>query len=168
MKELFQLTRMLFTSKPGDFGTPQLLAMKHYPFKGNRFMMWCGRMIYRADNAGKIEKYMQTYAYVETFTHETIHLRQAQKAGSWVKYYWKYFCEWIKGNPVIAPASSAYYTIPYEMEAYANQHNPDYAARYTGEFLHCYDIRKHRKQIYRSYGRPSNEWLKYLRSIKKV
>ncbi len=48
MKELWQLIKMLFSSKPGDFDTPELLAMKHYPFKGYRFMMWCGRMIYRA------------------------------------------------------------------------------------------------------------------------
>lgn len=34
MKELWQLIKMLFSSKPGDFDTPELLAMKHYPFKG--------------------------------------------------------------------------------------------------------------------------------------
>ena len=44
MKELWQLIKMLFSSKPGDFDTPELLPMKHYPFKGYRFMMWCGRM----------------------------------------------------------------------------------------------------------------------------
>ena len=33
MKELWQLIKMLFSSKPGDFDTPELLPMKHYPFK---------------------------------------------------------------------------------------------------------------------------------------
>ena len=98
MKELWQLIKMLFSSKPGDFDTPKLLSMKHYPFKGYRFMMWCGRMIYRIENKENIEKYMQTYAGKESMTHETIHLRQAQAVGSWVKYYWRYFVEWIKGN----------------------------------------------------------------------
>ena len=69
---------------------------------------------------------MQTYAGKESLTHETIHLRQAQVIGSWVKYYWRYFVEWVKGNPICHPASSAYYTIKYEMEAYANEGNPDY------------------------------------------
>lgn len=98
MKELWQLIKMLFSSKPGDFDTPELLAMKHYPFKGYRFMMWCGRMIYRAENKENIDRYMQTYAGKESLTHETIHLRQAQVIGSWVKYYWRYFVEWIKGT----------------------------------------------------------------------
>ena len=89
MKELWQLIKMLFSSKPGNFDNPQMLAMKHYPFKGYRFMMWCGRMIYRIENKENIEKYMQTYAGKESMTHETIHLRQAQFAGSWVKYYWR-------------------------------------------------------------------------------
>lgn len=83
MKELWQLIKMLFSSKPGDFDTPELLAMKHYPFKGYRFMMWCGRMIYRAENKENIDRYMQTYAGKESLTHETIHLRQAQVIGSW-------------------------------------------------------------------------------------
>jgi len=96
MKELWQLIKMLFSSKPGDFDTPELLAMKHYPFKGYRFMMWCGRMIYRAENKENIDRYMQTYAGKESLTHETIHLRQAQVIGSWVKYYWRYFVEWLR------------------------------------------------------------------------
>lgn len=87
---------MLFSSKPGDFDTPELLPMKHYPFKRYRFMMWCGRMIYRAENKENIDRYMQTYAGKESMTHETIHLRQAQVIGSWVKYYWRYFVEWVK------------------------------------------------------------------------
>lgn len=47
---------MLFSSKPGDFDTPKLLPVKHYPFKGYRFIMWCGRMIYRAENKENIDK----------------------------------------------------------------------------------------------------------------
>ena len=39
MKELWQLIKMLFSSKPGDFDTPELLPMKHYPFKRYRFMI---------------------------------------------------------------------------------------------------------------------------------
>ena len=165
MKELWQLIKMLFSSKPGDFDTPELLAMKHYPFKGYRFMMWCGRMIYRAENKENIDRYMQTYAGKESLTHETIHLRQAQVIGSWVKYYWRYFVEWVKGNPICLPASSAYYTISYEMEAYANEGNLDYPVNYDGSNLSRYKIKGGRKKLYKSIGGTSKAWKTYIRTL---
>lgn len=115
MKELWQLIKMLFSSKPGDFDTPELLPMKHYPFKGYRFMMWCGRMIYRAENKENIDRYMQTYAGKESLTHETIHLRQAQVIGSWVKYYWRYFVEWVKGT--LSAILRVRHIIPFRMKS---------------------------------------------------
>ena len=165
MKELWQLIKVLFSSKPGDFDTPRLLSMKHYPFKGYRFMMRCGRMIYRIENKENIEKYMQTYAGKESMTHETIHLRQAQAVGSWVKYYWRYFVEWIKGNPICHPASSAYYTISYEMEAYANEDNPDYPVNYDRNNLSRYKIKGGRKKMYKSVGGTSKAWKNYIRTL---
>ena len=165
MKELWQLIKMLFSSKPGDFDTPELLPMKHYPFKRYRFMMWCGRMIYRAENKENIDRYMQTYAGKESMTHETIHLRQAQVIGSWVKYYWRYFVEWVKGNPICHPASSAYYTISYEMEAYANESNLDYPVNYDGSNLSRYKIKGGRKKLYKSIGGTSKAWKTYIRTL---
>ncbi len=164
MKELFQLIKMLFSGKPGDFEEPQLLAMKHYPFKGYRFMMWCGRMVYHKENEETIRSYMETSSGKESLTHETIHLRQAQNAGTWIKYYWRYFIEWLKGNPVVHPASSAYYTIPYEMEAYANQDNPGYPANYDGGNLHRYRL-SGRKKLYKSLGGTSRAWKAYIKTL---
>ena len=115
MKELWQLIKMLFSSKPGDFDTPKLLPMKHYPFKGYRFIMWCGRMIYRAENKENIDRYMQTYAGKESLTHETIHLRQAQVTGSWVKYYWRYFVEWVKET--LSAILRVRHIIPFRMKS---------------------------------------------------
>ena len=131
----------------------------------HRFMMWCGRMIYRAENKENIDRYMQTYAGKESMTHETIHLRQAQVIGSWVKYYWRYFVEWIKGNPICHPASSAYYTIKYEMEAYANEGNPDYPVNYDGNNLSRYKIKSGRKKLYKSVGGTSKAWKTYIRTL---
>ena len=99
---------MLFSSKPGDFDTPELLPMKHYPFKGYRFMMWCGRMIYRAENTANIDRYMHTYAGKESMMHETIHLRQVQVIVSWVKYYWRDFVLRILRNYLRPTCSSCY------------------------------------------------------------
>lgn len=161
--EWIELIRMLFESKPSDFSEPQLLELKHFPFKGYRYMMWCGRMIYRADNRDKITAQAGTPDFRRSLTHETIHLRQAQLCGSWARYYWRYGVEWLRGNPIVHPSSSAYYTIPYEMEAYANEDNPQYAAEYTGEYLDRYRIKK-RKRAFKKYGN-AKAWKAYLKSI---
>lgn len=159
--ELIQLIKMLFGSKPSDFNEPQMLEMRHYPFSGYKYMMWCGRMIYRSSKRDRILSEIGTDRHKRSVTHETIHLRQAQVCGTWAKYYWKYFREWLKGNPLIHPASGAYYTIPFEMEAYANEDNPVYAQGYDGANLHLYEI-KNRKSTYRKY---KSEWKSYLKSL---
>lgn len=161
--ELIQLIKMLFSSKPSDFNEPQMLEMKHFPFSGYKYMMWCGRMIYRSSKRDRILSEIGTESHKRSITHETIHLKQAQICGTWIKFYWKYFCEWIKGNPIIHPASGAYYTIPFEMEAYANEDNPDYAKEYTGESLHCYKI-KNRKKTYKQHS-GKQRWKEFLKTI---
>lgn len=79
--------------------------MDHYPFSGYSAMSWCGYILTK-----KKESDIKT----TTWNHENIHLQQAKDKGSWLKYYADYVWEWIKGNPITYPASSAYYTIPYE------------------------------------------------------
>lgn len=59
-------------------------------------MMWCGRMIYRASKRSQVLSEMETELYRRSTTHETIHLKQAQLYDTWLKYYWRYFLEWIK------------------------------------------------------------------------
>lgn len=164
MKEFFLLIKMLFLSKPSNFSKPQLLGMKHYPFKGYRFMMWCGKMIYRIESEQTIKEHIQTKAFVDSMTHETIHLCQAQICGSWIKFYWRYLIEWVKGNPIIHPSSSAYYTIPYEMEAYANENNPKYVVGYNGKRLSRYKI-SGRKKLYKSLGCNSKAWKTYIKTL---
>lgn len=158
-KELWQLIKMMFASNPNEYNELELVGMNKFPFKGYKYMMWCGKIIYRLDDESP-------ELSIRSKTHETIHLKQAQVKGSWIKYYWRYVCEWIKGNPIVHPASSAYYTIPFEMEAYANEDNPDYPLNYDGRYLHCYNI-KNRKEIYRKYGN-SYAWKKYIKTIEKV
>lgn len=70
--------------------------------------------------------------------------------------------KWIKGNPIIYPASSAYYTIPYEMEAYANDDNFDYLKTRKPEDLDKYKI-KDRKKTYKA---NKKNWRQYLKTIK--
>lgn len=155
--ELLELVKMLFKSSPKDSDTLILKGMKNFPFKGYKYMMWCGYLIYRGDTIPTVSS--------TSMIHETIHLKQAQVKGSWVKYYWSYLVEWLKGNPIINTPTSAYYTIPYEMEAYANEDNLDYAKSYNGKYLSCY--KKDRKlSTYIIYGGSFKEWKAYLKTIK--
>ena len=151
-KELWILVKLLFGKKPTEIENVSLMGMKHFPFKGYKYLMWCGKMIYRDDMYDRRQKEWATDAYQISKNHEQIHLAQAKMCGSWVKYYWLYFIEWLKGNPIINPASSAYYTIPFEMEAYANEKVLNYAKLYDGGNLKKYDI-KNRKSTFRRYGK---------------
>lgn len=164
LKELFILIKLLFGKKPGDIENVCLMNMKHFPFKGYSYLMWCGKMIYRDDMYDRRQKEWPTDKFKVSKNHETIHLMQAKMCGSWVKYYWRYFIEWLKGNPIIAPASSAYYTIPYECEAYANEENMDYCKNYDGSNLKKYTF-KGRKKLYKKVGGSSKDWKAYIKTL---
>ena len=164
IKELWILIKMLFgPRKPKDIEKVSLMGMDHFPFRGYKYLMWCGKMIYRNDMYDRRQKEWPTDSFQISQNHEQIHLMQAKVAGSWLKYYWRYFCEWLKGNPIIAPASSAYYTIPYEVEAYANEEKPEYAKNYDGSNLGKYTLTG-RKTLYKKVGGTSL-WRKYVKSL---
>ena len=164
IKELWILAKMLFTSKPREIGELKLMGMDHFPFKGFSYMCWCGKMVYRNDCYEKRRKEWITKAYRVSKNHETIHLMQAKSCGSWAAYYLRYLWEWLKGNPVARPYDSAYYTIPFECEAYANEDNSDYAKAYDGSNLSKYDFKK-RKKLYRQVGGTSVKWKEFLMTV---
>ena len=154
-KELWQIIKLLFTSKPKDFNELEILKMNNFPFTGYLAMTWCGKLITRYPE--KIDK--------QTITHETIHLKQAQNYGSWIAFYATYLLEWIKGNPIISPMQSAYYTIPFEVEAYANEDNNNYPNNYTTNNLKTKYNLKDRKNLYRQYGKTRYDWMKYIKGL---
>lgn len=165
LKELFQLAKMLFKNKPSDMDKVELLEMKSFPFKGYKYMMWCGKVIYRSDKKDRIESELGTDLFKISMNHETIHLCQAQYKGTWFKYYISYLWEWIKGNPIVKPYSSAYYTIPYEMEAYGNEDDFSYILNYNGKNLKKYYTIKDRKKSYKEQGGSSYKWKEYCKNI---
>lgn len=150
MKELWILVKMLFASKPSYIDKVEVVDMRHFPFEGYKAMYWCGSIIHRIGASEVDEK---------TIRHETFHLLQAKEHRSWIRYYVKYIREWLKGNPFFAPGISAYYTIPFEMEAYANEDNPDYIV--TDKSWKRYSI-KNRKRTYKD---NRYEWKKYIKSL---
>ena len=116
--------------------------MKHFPFQGYSAMSWCGKIITRKDKVSD-----------KVLNHERIHLDQAlelaklEKTSTWLTYYWQ------------APASAAYYTIPFEMESYGNEHNFDY--KVTANSWKKYEI-EDRKETYKKHR---DNWREFCRSL---
>lgn len=162
--EIITLIKMLFNSKPSDFFEAELMPMKHFPWWDYKFMMWCGRMIYREEKKAVIERYMQMNNGKRSKRHETLHIRQAEvhTKNSWIKYYWRYFIEWIKGNPIIHPSSSAYYTIPFEIEAYGLEETENAELYYDDTLLKSKYTLSNRKQTYRDHR---DNWKSYVKTL---
>lgn len=155
-KELFFLAKMLFKSKPSDYEEVKIDKLDHFPFKGFAWMMWCGVIYCRADEYERRIKQITK----QTLNHENIHLSQAKEKGKWCKYYLNYLWEWLKSWPIFPPYDDGpYYTIPYEIEAYANETNLEY--KHAPEALKKYNL-KHRRKIYREH---KYDWKNYIRSL---
>lgn len=172
-KELYKLIILLFKSKPRELGKDlEVIPMKYFPFKGYKYLMWCGKMIYRKDMEDKRKEEWNTSSFQKSLNHETIHLNQAKRSGSWIKYYWQYFIEWLKGGIIMAPVSAAYYTNPFEMEAYANEDKPEYPEgmiiyedNYSTLEFTKYIINDGRKKVYKNAGGTSRDWKEYIKHI---
>ena len=151
-KELWYLIKLLFSDITNQ--KAEVVKMKHFPFQGYSAMSWCGKVITRKDNVSD-----------KVLNHERIHLEQAielaklEKTNTWLTYYWQYLKYWIKGGPIMAPASAAYYTIPFEMEAYGNEHNFDY--KVTANSWKKYEI-ENRKETYNEYR---YNWRNYCKNL---
>lgn len=158
------MIKLLFSSKPTDYAESELKPMKYFPLFGYKFMMWCGKLIYKESNESLINAFMKTTKGIRCKRHETVHLKQAQKHAdnSWTKYYWTYFIEWLNGNPFFPPFKSAYYTIPYEMEAYALETRQTLVDNYDETLLEEKYTIKDRKKTYKEH---KDDWKSYVRSI---
>lgn len=154
IKELWQLIKWLFVSNPNYTKELEIVEMKYFPFNGFKAMTWCGRLIVHSK-----ESVDET-----TKVHETIHLRQAQAIGNWIMFYILYLKEWILGNPFKKPFNSAYYTICFEMEAYANEENKEYVTNYKKENLDKYKI-SNKKKTYEEIGGTLIKWKKYIKTL---
>lgn len=148
IKELWYLIKALFNPLTDQI---EVVKMKYFPFPGYSAMSWCGKVITKRDNISD-----------KTINHERIHLEQAlqiakqENTNTWLTYYWQYFKYWIKGNPF---SGSSYYTIPFEMEAYGNEHDFDY--KVTKDSWKKYEI-KDRKQTYKDNRYNWKEFCKNL------
>lgn len=144
-KELVELVRLLFVTNPKDVNELEIVEFSHFPFKGFLAMSWCGKLITREP-----DKISDT-----TKRHETTHLMQAKQYRSWVRYYLVYLKEWFKGN---------YYTIPFEVEAYANEDVLDYNDLYDPNTIKEKYTFKGRRSLFKSF-RTVYEWKRYIKKL---
>lgn len=150
-KELWYLIKLLFSPLTDQI---ELVEMKYFPFKGYSAMSWCGKIITKKPLVSQ-----------RVFNHERLHLEQAlklvenDKQKTWLKYYWQYLKYWIKGNPIMAPASSAYYTIPFEMEAYGNE--DDYNYHPVNNSWKLYEL-EDRKETYKKHR---DNWKQFCKDL---
>ena len=154
-KELGLLIKWLFTGNPRKQETLQIEQFKHFPFKGYSAMSWCGHLITR---------YNPSYINKTVYNHETIHLLQAKRFRTWIGFYLSYLWQWFKINPFIGPSNCAYYTSPYEMEAYANEERPEYIENYDSSYIKTYYFIKNRRETFRKYGETISIWKLYLKA----
>ena len=170
IKELWTLAKMLFKSKPSEIiGKPlELVVMRHFPFKGFTFMSWCGKVILREENRPLLERFLKTKAGEYSQIHEYGHAIQAESehGDNWVRYYLSYFWHWLLENPISNPASSAYYTNRYEVEAFAQEQNADYWKNYNRSNLRGKYTLKNGKKLYKEIaGRSSSKWKAYVKTL---
>lgn len=167
LKELIILIKLLFNSKPSQVLGKELevMEMKHFPFKGYKWMMWCGRMIYRKENEEQIRKEMLTHKFEVSKNHERIHLVQAcyYVNNSWIKYYLSYLFEWLR-HGFLAPMTANYYCSKFESEAYANEEDMEYCDNYNALSTPTYSI-KHAKKKWKSLGGTSTAWKAYIKTL---
>lgn len=157
-KELWQLVKMLFDTRPSDvaFKEMEVVDMKHFPFKGYKAMAWCGYIIHRVGTS-EVD--------ARTRNHEKIHVMQAmyQTNDSWVRYYLAYLWEWLRRG-FLAPMSANYYCSRFESEAYANEDNFGYCSDYDEDLLSKYTI-KNAKKLYKQLGGTSAAWKAYVKTL---
>lgn len=167
IRELWLLVKILFASKPSDILKMEhleIVVMKNFPFRGYRYMMWCGKIVTRSEKKAVMERFMTTAAGKRSETHEYGHALQAESehGDNWLRYYINYYWHWLRGNPLVHPARSAYYTNRYEIEAYGNEHRPEYWVNYNRANLRGKYTIKRRKATYREHR---EHWKEYCKSL---
>ena len=154
MKELGWMVCRLLTKVP-ETNRLEMHQSEFFPGRNFAYLMWCGVLVYRDDRLGRIDLKEQN--------HECIHLCQARAKGSWIKYYLCYLWEILRGFRLKARKYTAYYTNPFEMEAYANEHILDYCERYDASRLKKYRLRN-RVEV---FARRHDEWRRVLEELRR-
>ena len=171
LKELWILVKLLFATRPSDylFRDLEVITMQHFPFKGKRFMSWCGKIVAREEKTPIIERFLQTFAGAKAKNHEGGHVVQAITChgDNWARYYLDYLWHWIKHCPWVSPGHAAYYLNRYECECYAKEDDFTYfdLDNYSRTNLRTKYRIKHAKKLYRQLGSTPAAWKQYIKTL---
>lgn len=116
---------MMFRAKrPSHIHDMRAVAKPFYIRKGYDGMTFFGHIITPTPQGA--EAFNQRSGSLKN--HEMIHLYQARSThDSWLCFYWKYIWFWILASRYRNRINNAGYVLnPFEMEAYAHMHQPDY------------------------------------------
>ena len=82
IKELWVLVKLLFGKRqPKDIDKVSLMGMDHFPFVGYKYLMWCGKMIYRNDMYDRRQKEWPTDSFrISENMSKSISCRQSNVA----------------------------------------------------------------------------------------
>ncbi len=170
LKELWILIKMLFTEKPSDMlkrNDLEVVVMNHFPFSDFRYMMWCGKVICRPTKQAVIHRFLSMMAGVRSCTHEHGHGIQAESehGDNYIRYYLNYYWHWFKHIFSFVPFSACYYVNRYEVEAYAQEDNPEYWKNYNRANLRGkYSIKDARRK-WKELGSKSSAWKAYVKTL---
>lgn len=113
--------------RPSEISTIEIVFNKWIPFGNYLALTLFGKAYINTSNKSLWEKYVSNGNANIVKNHEMIHVKQAQFTDdSWLKFYWKYICEWLKNKPWRYGSEFAYFCNPFEMEAYQNELNLSY------------------------------------------
>ena len=171
IKELWILVKMMFSSYPSDFVYKDLevMTMRHFPFKGSRYMSWCGVIITREEKKAVIERFLTTKAGRRSKNHERGHCVQgiSEHGDNWPRYYLNYLWHWLKHCPWVKPGHAAYYVSRYEVECYAKEDDFGYfdLENYTRKNLRGKYSIKNAKKLYKQLGGTPTAWKEYVKTL---
>ena len=98
---------------------------KHFPPKGYIAITLFNNVIFRCESQEEFDRLIESDYGKSVINHERIHVIQGKTLG-WFKFYCLYFNYYIIGRIRGLSHDEAYYNIPFEREAYANEDNPYY------------------------------------------
>ena len=154
IREFLYLLFTLFFTIPKMCKELKIKKMKFFPWSGYCAMSWCGRLICK--DKEKISDVVKR--------HETIHLNQAKSFWLWIFYYFSYFWFWFSGFVILRSWKGSYYTNPFEIEAYANEDNPNYEGTNWKRYKYSF---KERKRLWNVVGGNVYGWKTLVKVILK-
>lgn len=105
--------------RPNKYQNIKIETSRFLPPRGYNAITFFGKILVRRNNNPKWKQYFETASGKILLNHEWIHVKQAVSThNSWICFYLRYIFYYLKNRPLKNGHRIAYYTIPFEVEAY--------------------------------------------------